>query len=46
MVINSSRAILYADPGAGFAQAAAQAAESTRNQIRAARTAAWTARSG
>ena len=31
---------------AGFAQAAAQAAESTRNQIRAARTAAWTARSG
>ena len=46
MVINSSRAILYADPGARFAQAAAQVAERTRNEIRAARTSAWTARTG
>ncbi len=46
MVINSSRAILYADPGARFAQAAAQAAERTRDEIRAARTAAWTTRAG
>ena len=46
MVINSSRAILYADRGAGFAQAASNAAEQTRNDIRAARAAARTARSG
>jgi orotidine-5'-phosphate decarboxylase len=35
MMINSSRAILYADSGANFGQAAAQAAQTTRDQIRA-----------
>jgi orotidine-5'-phosphate decarboxylase len=36
MMINSSRAILYADGGANFGDAAAQAAQTTRDQIRAA----------
>ena len=46
MVINSSRAILYADRSAAFAQAAANVAERTRNEIRAARVAARTVRTG
>jgi len=46
MVINSSRAILYADPGTAFAQAAANVAERTRDEIRAARAAARSARTG
>jgi orotidine-5'-phosphate decarboxylase len=36
MLINSSRAILYASTGEDFAQAAAKAARETRDQIRAA----------
>ena len=36
MIINSSRAILYASSGNDFAQAARQAAQSTRNALRAA----------
>lgn len=36
MMINSSRAIIYASPGPDFAQAAALAAKYTRDQIRAA----------
>jgi orotidine-5'-phosphate decarboxylase len=36
MLINSSRAILYASTGEDFAQAAAKAARESRNQIRAA----------
>jgi orotidine-5'-phosphate decarboxylase len=36
MMINSSRAILYADSGRNFGEAAAQAAQTTRDQIRAA----------
>jgi orotidine-5'-phosphate decarboxylase len=36
MMINSSRAILYANSGTSFGDAAAQAAQSTRDQIRAA----------
>jgi orotidine-5'-phosphate decarboxylase len=33
MLINSSRAILYAGSGEGFAQAAAEAARRTRDEI-------------
>jgi orotidine-5'-phosphate decarboxylase len=33
MIINSSRAILYADSGTGFAQAARQVAQRTRDEI-------------
>ncbi|SDV49535.1 orotidine-5'-phosphate decarboxylase [Chitinasiproducens palmae] len=39
MMINSSRAILYADRGEGFAEAAATAARTTRDAINAARAA-------
>jgi len=34
MIVNSSRAILYASPGADFAQAAADAARATRDALR------------
>jgi len=37
IVVNSSRAILYAGSGAGFAQAARAAAQATRDQLNAAR---------
>ena len=46
MIINSSRAILYASSGTDFAQAAATAAERTRNDIRQARALALGSRSG
>jgi orotidine-5'-phosphate decarboxylase len=36
VVVNSSRAVLYADSGEGFAAAAAQAARSTRDVLNAA----------
>jgi len=38
LVINSSRAILYAGQGEDYAQAAAQAAQSTRDEINRHRT--------
>jgi orotidine-5'-phosphate decarboxylase len=38
MLINSSRAILYASPGEDFAQAAADAAQRTRDEINRYRT--------
>ena len=38
IVVNSSRAVLYASSGADFAQAARAAAEATRDQLRAAQT--------
>ena len=34
LVVNSSRAVLYADPGAGFAAAARAAAQATRDALR------------
>ena len=37
IVVNSSRAVLYASSGADFAQAARAAAQATRDQLRAAR---------
>jgi orotidine-5'-phosphate decarboxylase len=40
LLVNSSRAILYADLGAGWAAAAARVAESTRDAIRTALRAA------
>jgi len=44
MIINSSRAILYASRGADFAQAASAVAQRTCEEIRAARTAALAVR--
>ncbi len=38
MIINSSRAVIFAGQGEDFAQAAAQAAKTTRDAIRAAKT--------
>jgi orotidine-5'-phosphate decarboxylase len=34
LIVSSSRAIIYASSGADFAEAAARAAESTRDEIR------------
>lgn len=45
MIINSSRAVLYAGSGPDFAQAARRKAEETRNAVRRARTAVLGTRS-
>ena len=39
VIVNSSRAVLYASAGADFAAAARQVAQNTRDQLRAARAA-------